>query len=336
LPPERNAGARSAVVRRRGRTPPASRPGRPRSPAEAPATGAGVGRPCFSPSRSCGPTWRASSQPCRADGTAPAAASKSRSRGRFGRTSSSLRTRRRRDRSSCATLISRLPGVLLADHLEQMCMCRDGARSCGDRCLSQPLPTTLAPGRATGAGETLDVGSAEERGPAVGGGDRKVALLEDLVNSAFPHSRTRRLRRGSGSRSALDNEDGDHGDDPPPAAGIPSERHRWVARRRPGERPATQVPGPAADRNASGSDALGRRAAERLALEIGNCASLTGRCARGATWQPSADVRSGDVILVPIEHEDDCPAISPPRSGRLGEPSGPRSGPSVPRRRPGH
>lgn len=50
--------------------------------------------------------------------------------------------------------------------------------------------------------------------------------------------------------------------------------------------------------------------AERVALDVRSQAALTGRCPCGATMGIPADAMPGEVILVKVVHEDDCPAIS--------------------------
>lgn len=60
------------------------------------------------------------------------------------------------------------------------------------------------------------------------------------------------------------------------------------------------VPSPAAP---------GLTAAERLALTLRRDATIAGRCACGAV-APKARVKKGSIVVVPIEHAEDCPAAS--------------------------
>jgi hypothetical protein len=53
----------------------------------------------------------------------------------------------------------------------------------------------------------------------------------------------------------------------------------------------------------------GATAAERIALTVRNSATLTGRCACGAT--PDVEELAPGVYRAVFRHEDDCPAISP-------------------------
>jgi hypothetical protein len=53
----------------------------------------------------------------------------------------------------------------------------------------------------------------------------------------------------------------------------------------------------------------GSTVAERVALGIRNSATLTGRCACGATPEDVQELAPG-VFRAVFRHEDDCPAIS--------------------------
>lgn len=50
--------------------------------------------------------------------------------------------------------------------------------------------------------------------------------------------------------------------------------------------------------------------AEQLALRIRAAATISGRCACGATWTLPPDEQAG-MAHVGMEHEPDCPAASP-------------------------
>jgi hypothetical protein len=53
----------------------------------------------------------------------------------------------------------------------------------------------------------------------------------------------------------------------------------------------------------------GATAAERIALTVRNSATLTGKCACGAT--PDVEELAPGVYRAVFRHEDDCPAVSP-------------------------
>jgi len=59
------------------------------------------------------------------------------------------------------------------------------------------------------------------------------------------------------------------------------------------------------------STAAGLTASERLALDVRATAARTGRCTCGATMSLPEDFEPGGVYVVRVEHERDCPAISP-------------------------
>jgi hypothetical protein len=68
-------------------------------------------------------------------------------------------------------------------------------------------------------------------------------------------------------------------------------------------------------------DTPGLTPAERLALTIRRDATVTGRCARGATMRVDG---KGAVVHAVMEHEEDCPAADGPHLRRLAERLGDR------------